>query len=159
MSQAIFRNRLRLKTFEEFLPPDMWYQAIGGMLKQGVERLDNVRAVAGEQLMHLVWNTDIRNHASGPWALPWLKKLELAFPLLVYAGSLKLTCGTYCNVHSDQVVPWNVGEWLFPRIPPLLDIAAYRKVLLSGIITSLASRNESAVSLLACLELKLAHLY
>ncbi|CAE6461319.1 unnamed protein product [Rhizoctonia solani] len=125
MSQAIFDNRPRLKTFEEYLPPDLWHQAIGGVLKQGVERLDNARAVAGEQLMQLVWNSDIRRHASGPWAVPGLNKLELAFPL-------------------DQAVPWSVGEWLFPRVPPLLDIAAYRKVFLSGIITSLASRNESA---------------
>ncbi|KAG8732788.1 hypothetical protein FRC11_010958 [Ceratobasidium sp. 423] len=125
MSQAIFHNRPRLKAFEEYLPPGLWHQAIGGVLKQGVERLDNVRAVAGEQLVQLVWNSDIRNHASGPWAVPGLNKLELAFPL-------------------DQAVPWNVGEWLFPRVPPLLDIAAYRKALLSGIIMSLASRNESA---------------
>ncbi|CAE7091006.1 unnamed protein product [Rhizoctonia solani] len=125
MSQAIFRNRLRLEPFEEYLPPDLWHQAIGGVLKQGVERLDNVRAVAGEQLMGLLWNSDIRSHALGPWKVPGLNKLESAFPL-------------------DQTVPWNVGEWLFPRVPPLLDVAAYRKVLLSGIITSLASRNESA---------------
>ncbi|KAJ1303413.1 hypothetical protein OPQ81_011604 [Rhizoctonia solani] len=125
ISQAIFHNRLRLERFEEYLPPDLWHQAIGGVLKQGVERLDNVRVVAGEQLMHLVWNSHIRNHASGAWAVPGLDKLELAFPL-------------------DQAVPWNVGEWLFPRVPPLLDIAAYREVVLSGIITSLASRNESA---------------
>ncbi|CAE6412425.1 hypothetical protein ACGC1H_005473 [Rhizoctonia solani] len=125
MSQAIFLNRLRLETFEECLPPDLWHQAIGGVLKQGVEKLDNVRAVAGEQLMHLVWNSDIRIHASGLWAVPGLKKLELAFPI-------------------DQAVPWNVGEWLFPRVPPLLDIVAYRRMLLLGIVTSLASRNESA---------------
>ncbi|KAH7336897.1 TBCD protein [Rhizoctonia solani] len=125
ISQAIFRGRPHLKAFEERFPPDLWYQAIGGVLKQGVEKLDNVRAVAGEQLMRLVWNSDIRNHASGPWAVPGLNKLELAFPL-------------------DQAVPWSVGDWLFPRVPPLLDIAAYRKVLLLGIITSLAGRNESA---------------
>ncbi|CUA72523.1 Tubulin-specific chaperone D [Rhizoctonia solani] len=125
MSQAIFHNRFHLENFDEYLPPDLWHQAIGGVLKQGVEKLDNVRAVAGEQLMHLVWNSDIRDHASGPWVVPGLKQLEAAFPL-------------------DQAVPWNVGEWLFPRVPSLLDIAAYRKVLLTGIVTSLASRNESA---------------
>ncbi|CAE6415293.1 unnamed protein product [Rhizoctonia solani] len=125
MSQASFHYHLHLEPFGEYLPPDLWHQAIGGVIKQGVERLDNVRVVAGEQLMDLVWDHDIRNHASGPWAVPGLQKLELAFPL-------------------DQSVPWNVGEWLFPRVPPLLDIAAYRKALLLGIVTSLASRNESA---------------
>ncbi|KAF8713101.1 Tubulin folding cofactor D C terminal, partial [Rhizoctonia solani] len=125
ISQVVFRNRNRIEPFGEYLPLDLWHQAIGGVLRQGVERLDNVRAVAGEQLMHLIWSDDIRSHASGLWEVPGLNQLEKAFPF-------------------DQSVPWNVGEWLFPRVPPLLDISAYRKVLLLGIITSLASRNESA---------------
>ncbi|KAF8755096.1 Tubulin folding cofactor D C terminal [Rhizoctonia solani] len=125
ISQVVFRNRNRIEPFGEYLPLDSWHQAIGGVLRQGVERLDNVRAVAGEQLMHLIWSDDIRSHASGLWEVPGLNQLEKAFPF-------------------DQSVPWNVGEWLFPRVPPLLDISAYRKVLLLGIITSLASRNESA---------------
>ncbi|CEL62489.1 Tubulin-specific chaperone D OS=Bos taurus GN=TBCD PE=1 SV=1 [Rhizoctonia solani AG-1 IB] len=125
ISQVIFRHRSRLEPFDDYIPPNLWHKAIGKMLKQGVERLDSVRVIAGEQLMHLLWDPDVRKHASGTWAIPGLEKLELAFPL-------------------DQSVPWSVGEWLFPRIPPLLDIAAYRGVLLSGIITSLASRNESA---------------
>jgi hypothetical protein len=81
MSQAVFARRSDLEEFGNYLQPDLWHKAIGGVLKQGVERLDNVRAVAGEQMMTLIWNTDIRNNVSGPWAIPGADKLESTFPL------------------------------------------------------------------------------
>jgi hypothetical protein len=40
--------------WRERLSLDMYHQAIGGILKQGVERLDNVRQVAGDHLMKLL---------------------------------------------------------------------------------------------------------
>ncbi|KAG8708052.1 hypothetical protein FRC09_001475, partial [Ceratobasidium sp. 395] len=126
-SEAIFARRSDLTHFEAYLPPGAWYDSIGGVLKQGAERLDNVRAVAGEQLMILVWNPTIRKSAVGSWAIPGLDKLESSFP-------------------QNQPVSWNDGEWLFPKMAPLLDIEAYRLTLLSGIITSLGSRNESSAT-------------
>jgi hypothetical protein len=84
ISQVIFRHRSRLEPFDDYIPPNLWHKAIGKMLKQGVERLDSVRVIAGGQLMHLLWDPDVRKHASGTWAIPGLEKLELAFPLLVF---------------------------------------------------------------------------
>ncbi|KAG8773111.1 hypothetical protein FRC12_002718 [Ceratobasidium sp. 428] len=77
--------------------------------------------------MILVWNPTIRKSAIDSWAIPGLDKLESSFP-------------------QNQLVSWNDGEWLFPKMAPLLDIETYRLTLLSGIITSLGSRNESSAT-------------
>jgi tubulin-specific chaperone D len=41
-------------TLESCLPSDSYHSAVGGILKQGVERLDNVRQEAGTQLRKLL---------------------------------------------------------------------------------------------------------
>lgn len=41
-------------TYTEYIPANLYHQAIGGILKQGVERLDNVRQQAGESLVCLL---------------------------------------------------------------------------------------------------------
>ncbi|QRV92384.1 tubulin folding cofactor D [Ceratobasidium sp. AG-Ba] len=125
VSEALFSRRSDLTQFEDYLPPNSWYNAVGGILKQGTERLDNVRTVAGEQLMTLIWSSTIRKAATGPWEIPGLNKLEHAFP-------------------QDTPVAWSDGGWLFPKMAPLLDVENYRTMLLSGIVTSLGSRNESS---------------
>jgi hypothetical protein len=38
----------------EYIPADLYQAAIAGILKQGVERLDNVRQQAGESIMRLL---------------------------------------------------------------------------------------------------------
>jgi hypothetical protein len=81
ISEALFAKRRDLDRFEAYLPPEVWHNAIGGVLKQGVERLDNVRAVAGEQLMVLIWSPDIRKGATDSWEIPGVDKLEASFPL------------------------------------------------------------------------------
>lgn len=125
ISEALFSTRSGITPFEDYLPPNSWHSAIGGVLKQGAERLDNVRAVAGEQLMVLIWSPTIRRAATESWAIPGLDKLESSFP-------------------ENEQVPWNDGEWLFPKLPPLLEIENYRAMLLPGIVISLGSRNESS---------------
>lgn len=43
-----------IPSFDQYLPPEKYHAAIAGILKQGVERLDNVRQQAGEQLLRLL---------------------------------------------------------------------------------------------------------
>ncbi len=43
-----------LPDLASYLPPDKHDDAIGGILKQGVERLDNVRHIAGESFLTLL---------------------------------------------------------------------------------------------------------
>ena len=39
---------------ERYLPPARFHAAVGGIMKQAVERLDNVRQHAGEQLLRVL---------------------------------------------------------------------------------------------------------
>lgn len=43
-----------LTNLEEYLPSGKYHTAVGGILKQGVERLDNVRQYAGEHFIKLL---------------------------------------------------------------------------------------------------------
>ena len=43
-----------IPNFADYLPVTKFHDALGGILKQGVERLDNVRQQAGEQIMKLL---------------------------------------------------------------------------------------------------------
>ena len=43
-----------LPDFSSFLPPHRYHAAIGRILRQGVERLDNVRQISGECFMHIL---------------------------------------------------------------------------------------------------------
>lgn len=80
ISEALFLRQNDISPFEDYLSPHAWHNAIAGVLKQGVERLDNVRAVAGEQLMALIWSEAVRKGATDQWAIPGLEKLEASFP-------------------------------------------------------------------------------
>jgi tubulin-specific chaperone D len=41
-------------TYTEYIPVNLYQKAIAGILKQGVERLDNVRQQAGESIVRLL---------------------------------------------------------------------------------------------------------
>ena len=53
-SEALFANASTISNFEEYLPPFKYHNAVGGILRQGVERLDNVRQEAGDNLRRLL---------------------------------------------------------------------------------------------------------
>ena len=52
--QILFSHSNSLQNFVEYLPPEKYHAAIGGILKQGVERLDHVRQQAGKQFVELL---------------------------------------------------------------------------------------------------------
>lgn len=52
--RILFTHSKSLQNFIEYLPPEKYHAAIGGILKQGVERLDNVRQQTGVQFMELL---------------------------------------------------------------------------------------------------------
>jgi hypothetical protein len=64
---------------EKHLPSELFHIAIGGILKQGVERLDNVRQLVGETLTGLVSTTSVLGDELSPWRLYGMEILE---PLL-----------------------------------------------------------------------------
>ena len=53
-STTMFRYASTIPEFSKHFPSELYHAAIAGILKQGVERLDNVRQQAGERLVLLL---------------------------------------------------------------------------------------------------------
>ncbi|KAG6896922.1 hypothetical protein C0992_005258 [Termitomyces sp. T32_za158] len=53
--EVLTRNARTILPFRAYLPPSVLYSAVRGILKQGVERLDNVRQEAGECFLRLLY--------------------------------------------------------------------------------------------------------
>jgi hypothetical protein len=53
-SEVLFSNAAIIPNFEEYLLPSKYHDAVGGILRQGVQRLDSVRQEAGENLIRLL---------------------------------------------------------------------------------------------------------
>ena len=53
-SQTLFSRASSLPDLAGYLLPEKFDDAIAGVLKQGVERLDNVRQIAGESFLTLL---------------------------------------------------------------------------------------------------------
>ncbi|TRM60520.1 armadillo-type protein [Schizophyllum amplum] len=110
----------RSELLPSYMPAETFHEAIAGILKQGVERLDNVRDEAGVCARSL---------------------LELEPP----AGDYAIEGGEMMRTLflQGELVPWSDGSVLFPKAARLLCVARYRKQVLSGIILSVGSRSES----------------
>jgi hypothetical protein len=52
--RILFTHSESLPNFVDYLPPEKYHTAVGGILKQGVERLDNVRQQTGVQFLELL---------------------------------------------------------------------------------------------------------
>jgi hypothetical protein len=53
-SEILFSNAVALPQFAEYLPASKYHAAVSGILRQGVERLDNVRQTAGDHIARLL---------------------------------------------------------------------------------------------------------
>lgn len=51
---TLLSNGSHIQALIDYLPPAKFHSAIGGILKQGIERLDNVRQHAGQQLSRIL---------------------------------------------------------------------------------------------------------
>ncbi|KAK7048329.1 TFCD-C domain-containing protein [Favolaschia claudopus] len=110
---------------DEYFPAVKYHKIIAGVLKQGVERLDNVRQEAGDcfQVLLRLAKPDLR---SGwvPNGLPLLRAL-------------------FASDSESEIFGWKDGTKLFPKAVRLLDIPLYRKSVLAGLVLSLGSKTES----------------
>lgn len=76
--EILITNANTMSGFAEYIPAEKYHSIVAGVLKQGVERLDNVRQDAGECLHALLRLTPpaIRNgHEWIPKELPLLREL------------------------------------------------------------------------------------
>ncbi|KAF8957293.1 tubulin folding cofactor D C terminal-domain-containing protein [Flammula alnicola] len=125
ISELLFRTAESIPDFERYLPPETYISIAAGLLKQGVERLDNVRQTAGVCFMTL---------------------LNMPLPLVDRADRWRLPASPLLRelfVSPSEQIGWNDGTWLFPRAIRLLEIPEYRKPVLSGIVISIGSKTDS----------------
>ncbi|KAL0578630.1 hypothetical protein V5O48_003373 [Marasmius crinis-equi] len=109
---------------EEYLPPAKFQRVVQGVLKQGVERLDNVRLEAGQAFRNILSVTSVSDYDR------WKVVNQTFFGELFLEGDAKIT-------------GWNDAIWLFPRAVQILGTEAYRMPVLLGIISSIGSLTDS----------------
>ncbi|ESK95003.1 tubulin folding cofactor d [Moniliophthora roreri MCA 2997] len=113
-----------LPNLEGYLPLEKYHRAIGGILKQGVERLDNVRLEAGRAFENLLRiECGSQKERWRPHEASFLTELLLQ--------------------REDNLSGWNDASWLFPKGVQILRLEPYRKPVLLGLISSIGSLTDS----------------
>ncbi|KAG1885037.1 TBCD protein [Suillus subluteus] len=125
--EDLFRISGSIPEFASYLPAQRYHSVIARILRQGVERLDNVRQIAGHCLLQL-FRIPL---PSVPHQEEWRIK-----------GS-QLMMKLFLDDASDAITSWSVGEWLFPKAVELLRVQEYRQPLLTGLIHSVGTRTGS----------------
>lgn len=77
--QTLFTHASALPEFSNYLPPESYHSAIGGILKQGVERLDNVRQQAGDSFTTLLLLPPPAVDGSSLWRIYGEKRMKELF--------------------------------------------------------------------------------
>ncbi|ETW81590.1 hypothetical protein HETIRDRAFT_383952 [Heterobasidion irregulare TC 32-1] len=111
--------------FADYFPSDKYQIAVAGILKQGIERLDNVRAQAGVHIVRLLNHPLPSIPGLEAWHLPGDVLMRNLFP------------------NDAEFVGWHDGLWVYPRVIQLLELPVYRHAILSGLLMSIGSRTES----------------
>ena len=83
ISELLFRDASSIPDFGRYFPPQKYHAAIAGILKQGVERLDNVRQQAGACFMKILTLSVPSVSGGDRWRLPGLTLLYKLFPRCV----------------------------------------------------------------------------
>ncbi|KAI0283960.1 TBCD protein [Russula aff. rugulosa BPL654] len=116
-------------TYTDYIPADLYQKAIAGILKQGVERLDNVRQQAGESI-HCLLKCPLPSMGdTNPWKF---HGEELFIELLLSAED--------DGVRSHG---WQDSAWIFPKAMRFLEVPEYRPTVLSGLLISVGSRTDN----------------
>lgn len=125
--ETLFVVSKNLPNFATILPAHRYHHIVGRVLGQGVERLDNVRQIAGESFTRI---------------------LRLSLPSVDDAECWRVR-GEYLARElflpdcRESGTNWNNGEWLFPKAVRLLEISEYRKPILTGLVLSVSTRTNS----------------
>jgi len=124
-AEVLFPNAATIPDFAECLPASKYHAAVSGILRQGVERLDNVRQTAGEHISRLLVLPlpDVAN--SEQWRIEGQTLMEDLF--LIDSGN----------------GGWKEGAWLFPRAVKLLQVEKYRASILAGLVLSVGTKTDS----------------
>lgn len=77
--EILFANAAKIPNFEDYLPAPVYHTAIAGILKQGVERLDNVRQTAGEHVGRLLLLSLPTVEDPSPWRIEGEETMKALF--------------------------------------------------------------------------------
>jgi hypothetical protein len=131
--------------FQTWLPPQTYQEVIGGILKQGVERLDNVRRQAGESFLKLLRRGSPNVEEGAQWRVQGYSLMEQLF--LTYVTQQVQNVLPDTHLRDGEEVGWNEGQWLFPKAVRILEVSAYRKPVLRGLVLSVGSKTDSTVGI------------
>ncbi|KZT12037.1 TBCD protein [Laetiporus sulphureus 93-53] len=124
-AEILFSHSEDLPAFAQYFPASKYHDAVGGILKQGVERLDNVRQQAGECFIRLILLPLPKVGDADAWRIH-----KDAFVKSVFLS-------------ESETIGWNDGERLFPKAVQLLNVERYRERVLAGLIMSVSTRTDS----------------
>ncbi|KAG6333837.1 hypothetical protein ID866_5249 [Astraeus odoratus] len=117
----------KLEDFSSFLPAHRYHYVVGRILRQGVERLDNVRQISGESFVRILNLPPPLVHEAQSWTVQGESLVRELFL-------------TDADTDGGN---WSNAEWLFPRAVRLLEIPEYRKTILTGLVLSVSTRTNS----------------
>ncbi|KAG5635355.1 hypothetical protein H0H81_011556 [Sphagnurus paluster] len=140
-SEMLIQNANSIPALETYLPPSKLHAAISGILKQGVERLDNVRQESGECIRRLLALPLPVIDGYSPWSYPGSQLLNELFNWWVlHSTEVKFKINV---VTSGETPGWNEAPWLFPRALRLLEISEYRSSVLTGFVLTIGCKTDS----------------
>ncbi|KAH9841553.1 TBCD protein [Rhodofomes roseus] len=124
-AETLFPAAPNLDNFAEYLPSTKYHNAVGGILKQGVERLDNVRQLSGECFMRLLMLPLPAISEGARWQIHGHVLMKTLF------------------LSGAETVNWNEGDKLFPKAVRLLEVDSYRREVLAGLVLSVSTKTDS----------------
>lgn len=136
----LFAVAASVENFEEYLPLPKYQHAVAGILKQGVERLDNVRQEAGICFSRLLKLPPVKS-GECVWSLPGLSLFEENFSMM----DTTLPSWLARESERDEPPDWANGAWLFPRAVKLVTISEFQPLVLKGLILSIGCKTEGTV--------------
>ncbi|KAF5389176.1 hypothetical protein D9757_003527 [Collybiopsis confluens] len=124
VAETFIKSAQDVENFQNYFSPVKYHESVKGILKQGVERLDNVRQESGRTFSKLLSLPPPGIQGSERWTI---QNSDFIRQLLV----------------TGEGIGWNDANWLFPRVVQVLEVEAYRKSVLLGLITSVGSLTDS----------------
>ncbi|CCM03543.1 uncharacterized protein FIBRA_05677 [Fibroporia radiculosa] len=125
LAETLFSHAGNLPNLADYFPASKYHDAVGGILKQGMERLDNVRREAGDCFLRL---------------------LLLPLPLTPDAEAWQICGDTLMKqlfLSDNETIGWNDGDRFFPRAVRVLGIEKYREAVLAGLVLSASTKTDS----------------
>jgi tubulin-specific chaperone D len=135
-------------TYTEYIPANLYQKAIGGILKQGVERLDNVRQQAGQSVIRLL-SCPVHSNAWKFHGEELFKGLLLRYELsdFVFSQDVPYLLGSDAAEDGASISHgWQDSSWIFPKAMQFLQVPEYRPAVLAGLLISVGSKTESTVN-------------